>query len=81
MICLFVLDFVMQTNGSRIMELIINGLIAVGVALVPIIILLFNQTYRGNLLKLLGNFKRLFKKKNSVKIANDILKTKGENKE
>ncbi len=46
----------MQTNDSRIMELIINGLIAVGIALVPIMILLFNQTYHNNLFKLLGNF-------------------------
>ena len=71
----------MQTNDSRIMELIINGLIAVGIALVPIMILLFNQTYRNNLFKLLGNFNQLFKKKNSIKITIDTIKTKNENKE
>ena len=58
----------MQTNDSRIMELIINGLIAVGIALVPIMILLFNQTYHNNLFKLLGNFNQLFKKKNSINL-------------
>lgn len=66
MVCLFVLDLLMQNNANQVIELVINGFIAVGVALVPITALLFNRTYRSNLIKLFSKTKTLFKKKKTV---------------
>ena len=61
--CIFVLDLLMQNNASQIIELVINGFIAVGIALIPTVALLFNRTYRGNLIKLFSKTKNLFTKK------------------
>ncbi len=61
--CIFVLDLLMQNNASQIIESVINGFIAVGIALIPTVALLFNRTYRGNLIKLFSKTKNLFTKK------------------
>ncbi len=70
-ICVFALDFCMQSNANMLYELLINGFIAVGIALIPILILImFNKTYRGNIVKLFKRVKSLLKNK-----KNDRIKT------
>lgn len=66
--CLFLVDLCMQSNSNMVLELIINGFIAVGIALVPLILLfIFSKTYRTNIIKLFKKAGSLFKKK-KVKI-------------
>lgn len=70
--CLFLLDFCMQTYDNMYMELIVNGLIAVGIALVPVVILfVFSKNNRSGLRNL---FKRFVPTHSLVsKKANNIL--------
>ncbi len=69
-VCLFVLNLLMQSNSSMISELIVNGFIAVGIAIVPLIVLMFNSTYRSNLIKLWHKTKNLLNKKKTTEIVN-----------
>ncbi len=70
--CLFLLDFLMQKNSNMIVELVINGFIAVGIALIPLTaLLIFNKTYRQNIVKMFKRLKNLIRRKKSVTIEDE----------
>ncbi len=61
---LAVLHFVMQSNANLWIEFVINGFIAVGIALVPIVCLyIFSKIYRENTNKLFKKLGGMFKRR------------------
>ena len=66
----------MQSNASMLVELIINGFIAVGIALVPILaLIIFNKTYRRNIKKLFTKLITSIKKLETENISSVYNKT------